>query len=199
MSNEEYEIECILDSRKRNNKREYCIKWVGVDEPTWEPESGLPQDFILAFLAGKEQETQPDKEEHQVEEESAQEPTPEPDRQPEPEPERESGPEPDPEPVESHKPEPKKRGRKPKAKAQAPEPKESQEKPEPVQEEVQEKPKSRPPPADRKLIDVVSLKGRTKIGYKFLVNGKEEILPSGMARVKYAEMIVDFYEGKLTE
>ena len=196
MSNEEYEIECILDSRKRNNKREYCIKWVGVDEPTWEPESRLPQDFILAFLAGKEQETQPDKEEHQVEEESAQEPTPEPDRQPEPEPERESGPEPDPEPVESHKPEPKKRGRKPKAKHA---PQQAQEK-SGKEEPAQEKPKrARPPPADRKLVEVVSLRGDNKLGYKFLVNGKEQIISSRTARARFTEMIVDFYEGKLTE
>lgn len=180
MSDEEYEIECILDSRKRHNRMEYCVKWVGWDDPTWEPKSGLPQELVAAFHAKKNSKAEPAKQDPPVKE------SPPPEPEPKPEPEAKADPE----------PEAKKKGKKTKAQAQAPEPKQSQAKPEPAQEEAQEKPKSRPPPADRKLIDVLSLKGRAKIGYKFLVNGKEEILPSGTARIKYAEMIVDFYEKK---
>jgi len=41
---EEYEVENILDKRKRGGGTEYLIKWLGYDDPsqnTWEPEENL--------------------------------------------------------------------------------------------------------------------------------------------------------------
>ena len=50
----EYEVESIMDDRpkhrhdgrvcgksKKRNIRDYLVKWVGDDKPTWEPESNL--------------------------------------------------------------------------------------------------------------------------------------------------------------
>ena len=34
---EEYEVEDILDTRKRGRTLQYLVKWVGFDHPTWEP------------------------------------------------------------------------------------------------------------------------------------------------------------------
>jgi hypothetical protein len=38
---EEYEVEEIFDSRLRNNKLQYVVKWSGYHEPTWEPATFL--------------------------------------------------------------------------------------------------------------------------------------------------------------
>jgi len=52
---EEYEVENILDKRKRGGGTEYLIKWLGYDDPsqnTWEPEENLGlycQDAIDEF------------------------------------------------------------------------------------------------------------------------------------------------------
>jgi len=50
---EEYEVENILDKRKRGGGTEYLIKWLGYDDPsqnTWEPEENLDcQDAIDEF------------------------------------------------------------------------------------------------------------------------------------------------------
>ena len=44
-NDEEYEVEKIIATRKKNKKTEYLIKWKGYDdsENTWEPESNLSQ------------------------------------------------------------------------------------------------------------------------------------------------------------
>ena len=43
MSSKTYTIETITGSRFSEKKKciEYCVKWVGYDEPTWEPESSV--------------------------------------------------------------------------------------------------------------------------------------------------------------
>jgi Chromo (CHRromatin Organisation MOdifier) domain len=33
----EYQAEEVLDARTRYKKLEYLVKWIGYDEPTWEP------------------------------------------------------------------------------------------------------------------------------------------------------------------
>ena len=44
-----FEIEKIVKSRKRNNKREYKIKWKGYpwSQCTWEPHEGLPKSSVM--------------------------------------------------------------------------------------------------------------------------------------------------------
>jgi glycosylphosphatidylinositol phospholipase D len=38
---EEWKVQEILDSRKRQNQIQYLVKWKGFDAPTWEPEDYL--------------------------------------------------------------------------------------------------------------------------------------------------------------
>ena len=38
---EEYEVEEILDSRLHRGKLQYLVKWVGYNEPSWQPESDV--------------------------------------------------------------------------------------------------------------------------------------------------------------
>ena len=38
---EEYEVQEVLDSRLHRGKLQYLVKWVGYDEPTWQPASDL--------------------------------------------------------------------------------------------------------------------------------------------------------------
>ena len=42
-SQEEFEVECLLDKRTRRNKVEYLVRWkgYGVYDATWEPEAHL--------------------------------------------------------------------------------------------------------------------------------------------------------------
>jgi hypothetical protein len=48
---EEYEVEDILDSRRRYRRVEYLVKWVGDYEPTWQPHWDLTHvtDVLRAF------------------------------------------------------------------------------------------------------------------------------------------------------
>ena len=43
----EYEVEEILDSRRRNGKLQYYVKWFGEHQATWEPASYLEHAFRL--------------------------------------------------------------------------------------------------------------------------------------------------------
>ena len=58
----EYEVEAVLDMRgkKKDNTREFLIRWVGYDVPTWEPEDELnnPQ-LIKQFTSRKSAAQQP--------------------------------------------------------------------------------------------------------------------------------------------
>ena len=36
---EEYEVEAILDSKRHRGRLQYLVKWVGYQEPTWEPKT----------------------------------------------------------------------------------------------------------------------------------------------------------------
>jgi len=53
MSDEEYEVETILEKRLRKGKVEYLVKWKGWENPednTWEPVANLEcQDLLEAF------------------------------------------------------------------------------------------------------------------------------------------------------
>lgn len=45
-----YEVETVLDKRRGNGgDPEYLIKWVGYDDPTWEPASNLSKDLVDEF------------------------------------------------------------------------------------------------------------------------------------------------------
>ena len=48
----DFEVEKILKSRTKNNKKEYLIKWVGYKRPTWEPESNVNncEELLKKFL-----------------------------------------------------------------------------------------------------------------------------------------------------
>ena len=53
-SEEEYEVEKILDARTKNGKLEYQVKWTGYQRPTWEPEDALQNVMALdEYLAEK--------------------------------------------------------------------------------------------------------------------------------------------------
>ncbi|OJD13012.1 hypothetical protein ACJ73_09259, partial [Blastomyces percursus] len=43
----EWEIEAILDDRTNRRRREYLVKWVGYDRPTWEPASAMEDTAAL--------------------------------------------------------------------------------------------------------------------------------------------------------
>ena len=46
-----WQVEEVLDSRRRRKKLEYLIKWIGDHHPTWEPVSNLSQmpDMLANF------------------------------------------------------------------------------------------------------------------------------------------------------
>ena len=37
----EYEVEQVLDSKLHHGKLQYLVKWIGYNEPSWEPEENL--------------------------------------------------------------------------------------------------------------------------------------------------------------
>jgi len=55
---EEYEVEKILDVRKRKGAREFLIKWKGYSKAkaTWEPEDNLSCDVLIKEFEEKEKE-----------------------------------------------------------------------------------------------------------------------------------------------
>merc|ERR1711994_241305 len=42
----EYEIEKIVDKRKRGGKVQYLVEWKDFDEPSWEPKENLGKELI---------------------------------------------------------------------------------------------------------------------------------------------------------
>ena len=42
-SEEEWEVEEILDSRRTRGRLQYLVKWRGFTDPTWEPEENLTE------------------------------------------------------------------------------------------------------------------------------------------------------------
>lgn len=48
----DWEVEKILKERKRRKKKEYLVKWVGIPNPTWEPESSLDncEELLKEYL-----------------------------------------------------------------------------------------------------------------------------------------------------
>jgi len=54
---EEYEVEEVLDSRRRRGRLEYLVKWKGYDNTeesmTWEPVANLKnsKDLVIKYLA----------------------------------------------------------------------------------------------------------------------------------------------------
>ena len=54
--NERFVVECVLSQRVRNKKKQFCVKWKGYDETTWEPreylldEAGHPIIPLQNFL-----------------------------------------------------------------------------------------------------------------------------------------------------
>jgi hypothetical protein len=44
---EEYLVEEILEERKRRKRKEYLTKWLGYQEPTWEPQEHLENTEAL--------------------------------------------------------------------------------------------------------------------------------------------------------
>ena len=65
-----YEVEAILDSRKKRNKLQYLVRWSGFNEMTWEPEKNLDgcRELIKEFYqlypnATRSTELTPEKEE----------------------------------------------------------------------------------------------------------------------------------------
>ena len=50
---EEYLVKEILEERKRRNRKEYLVKWVGYQEPTWEPQEYV-EDTAALDIWGRE-------------------------------------------------------------------------------------------------------------------------------------------------
>jgi hypothetical protein len=51
-ANDEFYVEKILASRKRDGKTEYLLKWLGLDEQTWEPAAHIHDKGMIAnFIA----------------------------------------------------------------------------------------------------------------------------------------------------
>ena len=48
---EQYEVEELLDSKVVRRSKQYLVKWVGHDEPTWEKASNINQELIAGFEA----------------------------------------------------------------------------------------------------------------------------------------------------
>ena len=60
--NERYFVEEILSERQHRGRRQFLVKWIGYDEPTWEPEANvldksgqpiLPLQRFLTFKGGQ--------------------------------------------------------------------------------------------------------------------------------------------------
>lgn len=47
---EYYEAEKLLNTRVRNQKREYLVKWVGDDQPSWQPHENITQALKQEYL-----------------------------------------------------------------------------------------------------------------------------------------------------
>ena len=54
-SEEEYEVERILEERKAGGRKEYLVRWKGYDEQTWEPMKNLSgvKAMVTAFVKNK--------------------------------------------------------------------------------------------------------------------------------------------------
>ena len=48
---EEWEVEEVVDSRRRRGKLQYKVKWVNDEELTWQPQENLEnaQDEVISF------------------------------------------------------------------------------------------------------------------------------------------------------
>ena len=66
----EYEVESILNHRKRGKKLEYLIKWAGYDssQNTWEPEENLDgiEEMIRSYWDAQEKEKEKEKEKNKA-------------------------------------------------------------------------------------------------------------------------------------
>ena len=51
---EEYLVEEIVEERKRRNRKEYLVKWLGYQEPTWEPQENVEDTEALDIWEEKE-------------------------------------------------------------------------------------------------------------------------------------------------
>jgi hypothetical protein len=47
-ANDEFDVDKILDSRKRNGTTEYKIRWLGLDEESWEPATNIHDKGMIA-------------------------------------------------------------------------------------------------------------------------------------------------------
>uniref|UniRef100_A0A171AR68 Chromobox protein-like protein 1 n=1 Tax=Triatoma infestans TaxID=30076 RepID=A0A171AR68_TRIIF len=55
----QYEVECIVDAKKKSGKREFLVKWKGYGpkQNTWEPASNLNCPKLLSAFLKKEGKT----------------------------------------------------------------------------------------------------------------------------------------------
>ena len=52
--NDEFYVDKILASRKRDGKTEYKLKWLGLDETSWEPAANIHDKGMIAeFIAAQ--------------------------------------------------------------------------------------------------------------------------------------------------
>ena len=60
---EEWEVEEVVDSRRCYRKPEYKVKWMGDEEPTWQPAGDLEHaaDMVELFYQKYPDKPQPEK------------------------------------------------------------------------------------------------------------------------------------------
>ena len=174
-SEQEYEIEALKEVRQRRGKRQFLVKWVGYDKPTWEPEGNLPEEMVHSYL-----------QEHNDGERDSDKGKPKVKRQEEQKQEEKRLVKRKPKVEEKRKPEEEDR----KSEEERPVEKKAPKKKNEGKGDARERESER-------IVDAFRKYGSEKVVYTLKSNGERTIITSRHAKEKYPEQVIEYFESCL--